>query len=104
MRLQKAIFLLWLMPSGYPSEKEWLAVYANWGDGQCSGKFVRGVCVNGAADLDHLIRRKEFFVNKFYLEYQPLALSCLASWSAFKESCTVDFDDSYYRTLKFIQT
>ncbi|ESN93439.1 hypothetical protein HELRODRAFT_121944, partial [Helobdella robusta] len=64
---------------------EWLAVYANWGENSCSGKFVRSICVFGVDDVINLIDRREFFVNKFYHDYQPLALSCISAWIHSKE-------------------
>lgn len=91
--------------SGYPSDKPWLAVYANWDDGEmkCHGKRVRGVCVFGVGDLPNLTKRREFFANKFYKDFEPLALQCLSSWIRQKETCPPHFDDKYYHSLPFIR-
>lgn len=89
--------------SGYPSDKKWLAVYANWGEKPCHGRNVRGVCVNGLKDVVSLIDRKEFFANKFYHDYQPLALSCLSAWIDFKTQCRAPLDLTFYRSLNFIK-
>lgn len=43
----------------------------------CHGKYVRRVCVYGVGDLPLLINRKELFVNKLHLDFEPLALDCL---------------------------
>ena len=88
---------------GNPNDKPWLAVFANWGEETCHGKFVRGVCVFGAEDLPQLIHKKHLFANKFYADYQPLALDCLEAWIRHKEVCPIEDDFQYYRQLPFIQ-
>ena len=91
-----------MLYSGYPSDKQWLAVYANWGEIPCHGKIVRGVCVFGVGDLPALVRRRELFANKFYVTYEPLALDCLETWLRHKEICLPNFDYDYYSKLTFI--
>ncbi len=58
-----------------------LTRFKNWGDGPfnwpCYGQRVRMVCVFGVGDLPLLAQRPELFANKFYLEYEPLALQCM---------------------------
>lgn len=91
--------------SGPPNEKPWLAVFVKWGGlpSGCHGKFVRGVCILGIADLPDLISRKEFFVNKFYEDFQPLGLDCLEAWIKQKEECPVPFDHEFYQKLPFVK-
>lgn len=88
--------------AGYPSDKPWLATYVNWGEKPCNGKYVRGVCVFGVADLAPLSTRKELFANKFYTDFQPLALDCLEAWIKHKEDCPPPDDLEYYRQLPFV--
>jgi len=90
---------------GYPSDKPWLAVYANWAGGgktPCQGRYVRGVCVFGVRDLANLVQRREFFANKFHADFEPLALDCLAAWLRHKELCPPQFEHDYYSQLPFI--
>jgi len=94
--------------AGYPSDKPWLAVYAKWaGDPSdhepCHGQYVRGVCVFGVADLPQLVERREFFANKFYTNFQPLALDCLDAWLRHKEMCPPQFQYEFYSKLPFIK-
>jgi len=91
-----------LFDTGYPSRKQWLAVYANWGEVKCYGKNIRGVCVFGVGDLPLLIRRRELFANKFDFKRSPLALDCLEAWLRHKEICPPAFDFHYYSNLTFI--
>jgi hypothetical protein len=89
--------------SGMPNEKPWLAVYAAWGGvDKCHGQWRHGVCVFGVGDLPNLLKRREFFANKFYIDSQPLALECLANWLEHKVKCPPPFDDKYYKSLPFI--
>jgi beta-1,3-galactosyl-O-glycosyl-glycoprotein beta-1,6-N-acetylglucosaminyltransferase/N-acetyllactosaminide beta-1,6-N-acetylglucosaminyltransferase/mucin type N-acetylglucosaminyltransferase 3 len=88
--------------SGYPSSKPWLAVYANWGETLCHGKYVHGVCVFGVGDLQELIERRELFANKFHADFQPLALDCLDAWIRHKEICPPSTDYTYYSKLPFV--
>lgn len=89
--------------SGPPNDKPWLAVFVKWGvPSNCHGRFVRGVCILGVADLPDLIIRKELFVNKFYENYQPLALDCLEAWIRHRELCPVSLDLNFYKDLPFV--
>jgi len=47
--------------------------------GGCHGKKVRNICIFGIKDLPYLYqaRQSRLFANKFYIEYEPLALDCL---------------------------
>lgn len=90
---------------GDPNTKPWLAVYVNWLLEPCSGRQKHGICVFGVEDLPRLIHRKEFFVNKFRSDVEPMALECLRAWVDFKESCTglQQLDTDFYKSLPFIK-
>lgn len=89
--------------SGVPDEKPWLATYAIWGGvSPCHGRFVRGVCVFGAGDLQELASRKEMFANKFYYDYQPMALACAEEWHFNKTFSSLPFETYYYKNLPFV--
>jgi hypothetical protein len=55
--------------------------FKNWGNGAfnfpCHGRRVRILCVYGIGDLPMLSTRRELFVNKLHLDYEPLTLDCL---------------------------
>ncbi|XP_060071727.1 beta-1,3-galactosyl-O-glycosyl-glycoprotein beta-1,6-N-acetylglucosaminyltransferase-like [Ylistrum balloti] len=93
-------------PGGYkgvPDNKPWLATYAIWGGvSACHGRFVRGVCVFGAGDLQELVSRKEMFANKFYYDYQPMALACMEEWLQNKTYAGLPFETYYYKNLPFL--
>ena len=90
--------------SGVPYEKPWLAVFAAWGGvNKCFGMWKRGTCVFGVADLPLLVPHREMFANKFYYDFQPLALDCLEAWIEHKSICVPPFDENYYAKLPFIQ-
>ncbi len=91
--------------TGYPSEKEWLAVWVAWaGLHKCFGKWTRGYCIFGVEDLPDLYSRHEIFANKFYQDYQPLVLECLEQLIEYKTTCpgAVTFDTKFYKSLNFI--
>ncbi|XP_076075973.1 beta-1,3-galactosyl-O-glycosyl-glycoprotein beta-1,6-N-acetylglucosaminyltransferase-like [Mytilus galloprovincialis] len=89
---------------GNPEKKPWLAVYASWHPrDRCRGKFVRNICIYGVGDLNELISRKELFANKFYPDYQYLALDCLEEYIHNKTFSPLPFDSFYYRQLPFIR-
>lgn len=88
---------------GYPESKPWLAVYAEWDSGKCHGQWVHSICVFGLEDLANVISRKEFFVNKFYSDFEPLAMDCLEAWYRQRTACPVQFDENFYRNLPFIR-
>ncbi|KAH3866906.1 beta-1,3-galactosyl-O-glycosyl-glycoprotein beta-1,6-N-acetylglucosaminyltransferase-like [Dreissena polymorpha] len=92
---------------GKPEDKPWLAVYAAWGgENPCQGKFVRGVCIFGVSDLQELVNKRQMFVNKFYLDYQPLALACIEEWHLNRTavpSHLLAFNDTFYQQLPFIK-
>jgi len=82
-----------------------MAVYVKWSSAagaRCMGKYVRWICILGVGDLRELLLRREFFVNKFDLTYQPLAFECTERWLQHRVRCPVEFDDAFYRSLSFV--
>ncbi|XP_076075821.1 beta-1,3-galactosyl-O-glycosyl-glycoprotein beta-1,6-N-acetylglucosaminyltransferase-like [Mytilus galloprovincialis] len=89
--------------TGNPEKKPWLATYASWPPrDRCHGKIVREICIYGVGDLNELVSRKELFANKFYPDYQYLAMDCLEEYIHNKTLSPVPFDSFYYRELPFI--
>ena len=89
--------------TGLPDTKPFLAVYVKWyPQVACHGVWKRGVCVLGVGDLPDLVLRHEFFVNKFAIDYQPLALECSEAWLEHRVRCAVPFNTTYYEQLPFI--
>ncbi|TPP56488.1 N-acetyllactosaminide beta-1 6-N-acetylglucosaminyl-transferase [Fasciola gigantica] len=81
--------------------------YADWSPLSCMSKrSQRGVCIMGVRNIPKLIRRPEFFVNKFIYDFEPLAFDCL-EWWLFRKihderefgHTAIDFDPSFYRDL-----
>ncbi|XP_063446915.1 beta-1,3-galactosyl-O-glycosyl-glycoprotein beta-1,6-N-acetylglucosaminyltransferase-like [Mytilus trossulus] len=89
---------------GNPEKKPWLAVYASWPPrDRCHGKIVRNICIYGVGDLNQLVSRKELFVNKFYPDYQYLAIDCLEEYIRNKTLSPLPFESFYYKQLPFIR-
>jgi hypothetical protein len=85
--------------------------FKNWGDGPfnwpCHGQRVRNVCVFGVGDLPLLASRPELFANKFYIDYEPLALDCIEElhYNRTREEIkngAPTFDVSLYEQLLFV--
>ena len=76
-----------------------------------SGKEVRSVCIWGVKDLPFILapgQRHELFVNKFYSDFQPAALTCLEesvrlrTLQQYLKGAT-DFDVRFYKNLHFVK-
>ncbi|XP_014676194.1 PREDICTED: N-acetyllactosaminide beta-1,6-N-acetylglucosaminyl-transferase, isoform B-like isoform X3 [Priapulus caudatus] len=63
---------------------------------KCGGKFVREVCVFGYADLPILYMTPYFFANKFYKNFQRLALDCLEELHVNRTLHLEPIDTEYY--------
>ena len=88
--------------------KPFLSRYKYWlgeAEYKCHGQFVRAICIQGVGDLPMLQKRKELFVNKLYLDYQPATFVCLEellynrTWDEYKGD--VVFNTSYYERLDY---
>ncbi|XP_045169948.2 beta-1,3-galactosyl-O-glycosyl-glycoprotein beta-1,6-N-acetylglucosaminyltransferase-like [Mercenaria mercenaria] len=75
------------------------------GGRSCSGKFVREVCILGVGDLHRAYNSIELFANKFYLDFEHIALDCLEellyerTWKEYIED--IPIDTSYYKHLHY---
>ena len=57
----------------------------------------------GVGDLPSLVHRHEFFVNKLYYNYHPIALECLNNWLEQRITCPSDIDRDFYNNLPFVK-
>ncbi|CAF0871365.1 unnamed protein product [Adineta ricciae] len=67
------------VPGGSKAQTDpakWTGRFCNWGEYQCHGTIIRGICVFGTADLPLLAGRHELIANKFYLKVDPIAYQC----------------------------
>jgi hypothetical protein len=44
------------------------------------GIYIHSVCVFSIRNLPQLVTRPEYFLNKFRLEYDPIAYQCMEEW------------------------
>ena len=89
--------------TGLPESKPFMAVYAKWDpEAKCAGHWKRGVCIFGVGDLPDLVSRKEFFVNKFEMESEPLAYECMEDWFHSRVVCPENLNIDYYRRLSYV--
>ncbi|XP_045168989.2 N-acetyllactosaminide beta-1,6-N-acetylglucosaminyl-transferase-like isoform X2 [Mercenaria mercenaria] len=71
----------------------------------CYGKVVREVCILGVRDLHRAYNSIELFANKFYLDFEHIALDCLEellyerTWKEYIED--IPIDTSYYKHLHY---
>ena len=67
------------------------------------------VCIFGVGDLPLLVSRPELYANKFYLDYEPLALDCMEQlfYSRLRKDVldgdSADFDTSLYASQNFVR-
>ena len=55
--------------------------FAVWYDSnKCKGYYRHGVCVFSIEDLPKFPDLNHFVVNKFLLEYDPVAYQCMEEW------------------------
>ncbi len=102
-------------PKTYPFITRYVHWAEKWNDpknwpGPCLGDLeVRYVCIMSVLDLPILKTRRELFVNKFHLTYEPLALDCMEQdiWyrtaDQMMENDGVDIDISYYANLPYVK-
>jgi beta-1,3-galactosyl-O-glycosyl-glycoprotein beta-1,6-N-acetylglucosaminyltransferase len=64
------------------------------------------VCIFSVGDLALLASRPELFANKFYLDYEPLALDCMEQLHFGRlenELSGAKFDTSFYESQSFVK-
>ncbi|XP_053277813.1 beta-1,3-galactosyl-O-glycosyl-glycoprotein beta-1,6-N-acetylglucosaminyltransferase [Pleuronectes platessa] len=47
---------------------------------ECHGSHVRSICVNGAGDLQWMLKQHHLFANKFDIDTEPVAVYCLEKY------------------------
>ncbi len=105
-------------PETHPISYPFITRYVHWANawndehwpGPCMGDLeVRYVCIMSVLDLPILKIRKELFVNKFHLTYEPLALDCMEQYIWYRTADQmlkkegVDIDTSYYANLPYVK-
>ena len=96
-------------PGGYKNPantKLWVASYSAWPDEDlCYGRVIRNTspCVFGVKDVPQLVKREEFFANKFFMDYQPMAQLCLSEFIQTRARCQTGFDTTFYKKLTFVK-
>ncbi|KAJ8319670.1 hypothetical protein KUTeg_002779 [Tegillarca granosa] len=88
--------------------KPFLTRFKSWfPDVPCQGMFIRTICVFGVGDLPYLTKKPHLFINKFFLNLQPIALDCMEEFhynrtrDEFYNKFT--FNTTFYEKLEFIK-
>ncbi|CAF0779992.1 unnamed protein product [Adineta steineri] len=93
-------------PGGYKAKSDpanWTARFVNWGESNCYGRIIRGICVFGTVDLPTLFNRRELFANKFHLNADPIAYQCLEELIINKSKLDLPLNDAtFYRRMPFL--
>ncbi|CAF1466413.1 unnamed protein product [Rotaria sp. Silwood1] len=93
-------------PGGYKAKSDptnWTARFVNWGEQNCYGRIIRGICVFGMFDLPILLNRHELFANKFHLNADPIAYQCLEELIMNKSKVDLPLNDAiFYRQMPFL--
>lgn len=79
--------------------KNWAGLYGNR---ECGGRVLRGICVYGLPDAAWLAGRRELFANKFQLTFDYPLLDCLEERHRNRTRDRrpgPDFHESFYRRL-----
>jgi hypothetical protein len=100
-------FVLFSIPSYFILAKSdptnWTARFVNWGERNCYGRIIRGICVFGTVDLPTLLNRHELFANKFHLNADPIAYQCLEELILNKSKLDLPLNDAtFYRQMPFL--
>jgi hypothetical protein len=81
----------------------WTARFVNWGEQNCYGRIVRGICVFGTVDLPTLHNRRELIANKFHLNADSIVYQCLEELITNKSRVNLPLDDApFYRQMPFL--
>ena len=64
-----------------------------------SGKFVRLACIFGIEDAPQLSKAHYLFANKFYLNFEYLAMDCLEEYLWNRTWKPVNFNANYYQRI-----
>lgn len=81
----------------------WTARFVNWGESNCYGRVIRGICVFGIVDLPTLVNRHELVANKFHLSADPIAYQCVEELMLNKSRINLPLNDAtFYRQMPFL--
>lgn len=69
---------------------------------KCMGQLIHNICIFSLEDLPELVTRKEFFLNKFMLEFDPVSVQCMEEWLNSKITLHQTVDMIYYCRLLFV--
>lgn len=93
-------------PGGYKAKSDptnWTARFVNWGERNCYGRIIRGICVFGTVDLPTLLNRHELIANKFHLNADPIAYQCLEELIINRSKVDLPLNDAtFYRQMPFL--
>ena len=79
------------------------ARFVNWGEQNCYGRVIRGICVFGIVDLPSLFDRHELVANKFHLSADPIAYQCLEELILNRSRVELPLNDArFYREMPFL--
>ena len=60
---------------------ESLIRYIKWGwTEDCKGFWRNYICILSIGDLPELIRQPHFFINKLFIDFDPITYQCLEEW------------------------
>ena len=92
--------------SGDPDLKQFRARFKIWQNQNehCDGTWWRFICNFGSGDLFRVVRAQEPFVNKFRMEFDPVAYDCIERWymERTKSEKHSDFDISFYQKQPWV--
>ena len=69
---------------------------------KCMGALRHNVCMFSLEDIPNLVSRAEFFVNKFLIDYDPIAYQCMEEWILNKISLHQTINVIQYCRLPFL--
>lgn len=93
---------------GYPDKKPYIGRYIGWNSekskDRCAAKrYVHNVCVFSIEDLPKLKTQPQLIANKFDIEYDPIAYSCMEEWLHNKTRDRVHIgNEKFYKRLAFV--
>ena len=78
-----------------------------YGNRECRGNVVRGICVYGLEDIPWLAARRELAANKFHMTFHYLGYDCLEERHRNRTmkigQLPEDFNEEYYKSLPTVK-
>ena len=96
------------LSTGHPDKKPYIARYIGWNSeknkDRCIAKrYIHNVCVFSIEDLPKLKTQFQLIANKFDIEYDPIAYSCMEEWLFNKTRSMVHIvNEKFYKRLAFV--